>query len=67
MLKEILEHADLDVLRERATPRNSKSLSTNQINRINSMRNSGLTISQIANALGVSTSTVSNYIKDKNN
>ena len=62
-LKQILDNADIDVLREKATPRNTTSLSTAKINRLNAMRASGLSIQQIANALGVSSSTVSKYLR----
>ena len=64
-LKDILDYADMDILRERATPKTTKTLSAAKINRIDSMKESGLTIQQIANALGVSTSTVSKYLKEK--
>lgn len=62
MLEKILNHSDPDILRARATPRTSKSLSDFQITKIKNMSNSGYTLSEIANALGVSTSTVSSTI-----
>lgn len=62
-LKSILDNADIDILREKATPRQTKTLSANQISRIKSMRNNGLTIQQIASALGVSTTTVANQLR----
>lgn len=62
-LKKILNNTDIDVLRERATPRASTSLTTAKINRIKAMNNSNYSLSEIADALGVSTSTVSNYLK----
>ena len=62
-LKQILNNTDVDTLRQRATPRTSTTLNTAKINRIKSMNNSNYTIDEIARALGVSTSTVSNYLK----
>lgn len=65
-LKRILNNADVDDLRQRATPRSTGSLSQAKINRIKSMSNSNYSLSEIARALGVSTSTVSNYLKGVN-
>lgn len=64
-LTEILNHVDIDDLRQRATPRTTTSLSTAKIHRISSMKASGYTTKDIANALGVSTTTVSKYLKGK--
>lgn len=64
-LTQILNNTDIDDLRQRATPRNTTSLSTAKINRISSMSASGYSTSEIANALGVSTTTVSNYLNGK--
>lgn len=61
-LMEILTYTDIDALRERATPRQKTQLSEGKIGRLRAMENSGYTISEIAEALGVSTSTVSNYL-----
>lgn len=66
-LNKILANTDIDVLRERATPRTTSTLSTAKINRIKSMNASNYTLSEIANKLGVSTSTVANYLKGVNN
>ena len=62
-LTQILNNADIDDLRQRAMPRTTTSLSTAKINRIASMNASGYSTAEIANALGVSTSTVSKYLK----
>lgn len=63
-LKRILANADIDDLRQRATPREKRALNTAQINRINTMRASGnYTIAQIADQLGLSSSTVQKYLK----
>lgn len=63
VLNKILANTDISSLRQRATPRSSGTLSTAKINRIKAMSNSNYSLSEIANALGVSTSTVSNYLK----
>ena len=63
LLTKILRFADQDQVRAYATPRSSTSLSTGKQARIRAMRNSGYTTSQIAAALGVSTSTVTKYVK----
>ncbi len=65
-LKQILANTDVDILRQRATPRSYTTLNDAKINRIKSMSASGKTLSEIANAIGVSTSTVSEYLKGGN-
>ena len=62
VLKKILDNTDVDNLRERATPRTSKELTQAKAARIKAM-SSSYTIQQIADKLGVSTSTVSKYLK----
>ena len=62
-LTQILNNADIDVVKQRATPRSTTALSNAKISRIASMKASGYSIAEIANALGVSTSTVSKYLK----
>ena len=64
-LKQILNNTDIDVIREKATPRKNNSLSTAQVNRITNMSNRGYTIAEIAATMGISTSTVSNYMKGR--
>ena len=65
-LKQILDNTDVDNLRQRATPRSYTTLNTAKQNRIKAMAASGKTLSEIANTLGVSTSTVSEYLKGGN-
>lgn len=65
-LKDILDNADIDKLRERATPRTTTTISTAKGNRIKAMRNSNYSINEIAEKLGLSPSTVSKYLKGVN-
>ena len=65
MLEKILMHSDVDTLRERATPRTSITLTDTQRTKIKNMSNSGYTLSEIAGALGISTSTVSATINEE--
>lgn len=62
-LKQILNNADADKLRQRATPRATTTLSAPKIAKIKAMSSSNYSLTEIANALGVSTSTVSKYLK----
>nr|DAM96987.1 MAG TPA: RNA dependent RNA polymerase [Caudoviricetes sp.] len=66
VLTKILNNTDVDNLRERATPRSTSTLSQAKVNKIKAMRNSNYTLQEIAKALGVSTSTVSSYLKGAN-
>ena len=65
-LIKILNHTDKDNLRQRATPRTTSTLSTAKINKIKAMNASNYSLSEIAKALGVSTSIVSKYLKGVN-
>jgi DNA-binding NarL/FixJ family response regulator len=62
-LIKILNNSDPDILRAKATPRATTTISTAKQNRIKNMSASGRTIGEIASALGVSPSTVQKYIK----
>lgn len=61
-LKKILDNTDLDKIRQKATPRATTTLSSAKVNKIASMKASGHTLAEIAQSLGVSTSTVSKYL-----
>lgn len=65
VLKKILENTDVDNLRERATPRAKSTLSSAKIAQIKAL-SSSYTIQQIADKFGISTSTVSKYLKGAN-
>lgn len=61
-LKQIINNADVDSLRQRAMPRSTTTLSVAKQNKIASMNASGYSTSEIAEALGISTSTVHKYL-----
>lgn len=62
VLSEILDHTDIDAIRERATPRATNTVSPGKQARISAMAASGYTNAEIAAAVGVSTSTVTKYL-----
>ena len=64
-LKTILDNSDMDRVKQLATPRTTLSLSPAKEARINSLRASGYTNAQIAQTLGVSTSTIIKYLNEK--
>lgn len=61
-LKSILKYTDEDELKKLAMPKKTLALSTAQQTKMRRMKTSGYTIAEIADSLGVSTSTVSKYI-----
>ena len=63
-LKKILDNADMDKVKQLATPKSSNKVNTQTISRIKALKANGYTNSEIANKLGISTSTV---IKNINN
>lgn len=63
-LKTIINNADMDTVKQLAMPRTTKQLSQAKINHIATLRASGYTNAQIAQKLGVSTSTVIKYLND---
>lgn len=63
-LKDILNNTDVDKLKEMAMPRsNTKGMTSAQITRIKSLSASNYSLEEIAKKMGVSTSTVSKYLK----
>ena len=64
-LSKIIDNCDSSTLKQLAMPRNSVSLSESKISRMKSMANRGYTTNEIASALGISTSTVVNYLKEE--
>ena len=65
-LVKILNNTDIDKLRERATPRSYNTLSSAQVNRVKALAASNYTLKEIAEKLGVSTTTVSKALKGEN-
>lgn len=65
-LKQILNNADVDDLRQRATPKTVNTLSTAQIARIKAYSNSNYSINEIAKMMGKSPSTIAKYMKGAN-
>ena len=65
-LKRILNNTDTDLIRERAMPRSTTSLSSAQISRIKALSASNYTIGEIAEKMGKSPATISKYLKGVN-
>ena len=63
MLQKVLRYADSDAIRQKALPKTTSTLSDFKIAKLKNMASSGMyTNAEIAEALGVSPSTVSKYI-----
>lgn len=62
-LTKILNNTDIDVVKQLATPRTSNSITPAKKSRIKSMLNLGYTQAEIADAVGVSTSTITDIQK----
>lgn len=62
-LGQILQNADLDRIKQLATPRATTILSPAKMARARAMLNAGLTQAEVAEALGISTSTLSKGLK----
>ena len=59
MLTKILDNTDLDKIKSYATPRDSVSMSPSRMARAKTLLNAGYTQAEVADALGVSISTIS--------
>lgn len=64
MMENIIQYCDLDSLRALATPKSSTvHVTPSMVNRMQALRDAGYTTDQIAQAVGVSTSTVSKNLR----
>lgn len=63
VLMQILNNTDIDAIRQRATPRSVSTLSPAKQRRVKRLAEYGYTQAQIASELGISSSTVSKYLK----
>ena len=57
-LKQILNNADQDRVKELSTPRSNKLMNTSNVSRAKQMLDNGYTQAEVADALGVSVSTL---------
>lgn len=62
-LKSIVQNSDLDVLKQLAMPREMRGLTPAQESRIKVLESRGYTLAEIADAVGVSTSTINNVLQ----
>jgi hypothetical protein len=62
MFRELLANADMDKVTQRAMPKVQKGLSANSKSRIKAMARSGYTQEEIADSLGLSTSTINDVL-----
>ena len=61
-LKTILKYADGQRVRQLSMPRNKVTVTQSKINKINALAKQGKTLKEIADALGLSVSTVNSYL-----
>jgi DNA-directed RNA polymerase specialized sigma24 family protein len=62
-LKSIVQNSDLDVLKQLAMPREMRGVTPAQESRIKVLESHGYTLAEIADAVGVSTSTITNVLQ----
>ena len=62
-LLQILNNTDSDALKERAMPKETRTVRDSQIARMKSMSNSGYSLREIADALGVSPATLNRALE----
>lgn len=64
LLSEILKYTNIDDLKQRATPRTTRGLSVTAKSRARTLLNKGYTYAEVADALGVSTSTLNRELSE---
>lgn len=64
-LRQILDNTDLDTVRKLATPKSYNTVSSSQQARMKAMVAAGYTLAEVADQMGVSSSTVSTYVNGK--
>lgn len=62
VLTQIVNNSDLDKLKERATPRTKKTLTSTKVSLAKAKLNAGYTMAEVAESLGISPSTLSKAI-----
>lgn len=63
-LSQIIQNSDLDILKQRSMPRESRGISDAKRARANMLESNGYTLAEIADSLGVSTSTISKVLNE---
>lgn len=61
LLLRILANTDMDAVKQRALPKTEQAISTARQRRIKTLLNAGYTVAEVAESVGVSTSTVNKY------
>ena len=64
LFKELLANADMDKVKKRALPKETATLSSTSKARIKAMATSGFTQEEIAEVLGISSTSVNKALKD---
>ena len=62
-LEQIIDNADLDEVKQLAMPRNTVGMSSAKVSRAKAMQSRGYTLAEIADAMGVSVSTVNKALE----
>lgn len=63
-LSQIIQNSDLDILKQRSMPRESRGISDAKRARAKILESNGYTLAEIADSLGVSTSTISKVLNE---